>query len=442
MEENIYEKKSVNPLIIYFSLPAIFSLIVEIMASVVDTVFAGHLGSISVDALSTMGLISPILSIYTALQALFSVSTAILIAKNLNNKERRIEYFSIGFGMSVLTSVAISIVSYFSMERILFIIGASGNVRELAKIYLKVQLFSNVFSSMGYTLTSCIRAYGYPKIEMWITSSAVLSNIVFNSVLVFIFDRGFLGLAYGTLISEILCTIVAIVWLIRHKLFNVKIIFCKKELFEKSSELFRLGIAQTIIQSLAGCSAFFINKSLIINTSADYVAIWNVVQKIYTLFLMPIVGITQGVQTIIAYFNGENKNYKNRKVIIITLKYAIGYGLLTLLITYLFGKNILNVFIKAEDLNITGNNILHIVFSTFPLMGIFYTITTILEVTGNEIRAVILILARQVFFIIPLVFVIPKILSEYSFAIFFAVPLVDILAILISIKYYIKYRNV
>ena len=47
MEENIYEKKSVNSLIIYFSLPAIFSLIVEIMASVVDTVFAGHLGSIS-----------------------------------------------------------------------------------------------------------------------------------------------------------------------------------------------------------------------------------------------------------------------------------------------------------------------------------------------------------------------------------------------------------
>lgn len=93
MEENIYEKKSINSLIIYFSIPAIFSLIVEIMASVVDTVFAGHLGSISVDALSTMGLISPILSVYTAVQALFSVSTAILIAKNLNNEEKRVNIF-------------------------------------------------------------------------------------------------------------------------------------------------------------------------------------------------------------------------------------------------------------------------------------------------------------------------------------------------------------
>lgn len=79
MKENIYEKKSVHSLVLYFSVPAIFSLIVEIMASVVDTAFAGHLGEISVDALTTMGLLSPVLSIYTAFQALFAVSTSIMI---------------------------------------------------------------------------------------------------------------------------------------------------------------------------------------------------------------------------------------------------------------------------------------------------------------------------------------------------------------------------
>ena len=72
MEQTIYETKSVHSLILYFSIPAVFSLIVEIMASAVDTVFAGHLGEISVDALTTMGLLSPVLSIYTALQALFA----------------------------------------------------------------------------------------------------------------------------------------------------------------------------------------------------------------------------------------------------------------------------------------------------------------------------------------------------------------------------------
>ncbi len=36
------------------------------------------------------------------------------------------------------------------------------------------------------------------------------------------------------------------------------------------------------------------NKSLMLHTTMNYVALWNVVQKIYTLLLMPIVGITQG----------------------------------------------------------------------------------------------------------------------------------------------------
>lgn len=48
MEENIYEKKSVHSLILYFSIPAIFSLIVEIIASVIDTAFAGLLLQVQV----------------------------------------------------------------------------------------------------------------------------------------------------------------------------------------------------------------------------------------------------------------------------------------------------------------------------------------------------------------------------------------------------------
>ena len=54
MEKNTYESKSIRALIVTFSIPAILSLVVEIMTSVVDTVFAGHLGAASVNALTAM----------------------------------------------------------------------------------------------------------------------------------------------------------------------------------------------------------------------------------------------------------------------------------------------------------------------------------------------------------------------------------------------------
>lgn len=433
MKENIYEKKSVHSLIVYFSIPAIFSLIVEIMASVVDTIFAGHLGEISVDALTTMGLLSPILSIYTAIQALFAVSTSIMIAKFLKNQTTRTEYFITGIGMTFVTSIIISIVSYFMMPQLLSFIGATGQILTLSEKYLKIQLFSNIFSALGYTLTSCIRAFGFPRVEMVLTGGAVLVNVVFNSIFVFCFNMGFIGLAYGTLISEIFCFLLSVLWLFKHQFIKGECRLSYKKLVKYTTELLKLGIAQTIIQALAGCTAYFVNQSLMVHTTLNHVAVWNVVQKIYTLLLMPVVGITQGVQTIIAYFDGHQEDNKKKKALITTICYTVLYGLIGIVFIFTYGKTILSFFIGSSAIFQLGNSILRIVFSTFPLMGIFYTIITLYEVTGHEGKAVFLILTRQVFLMIPLVYLLPQIFHRFSFAIFFAVPVADIIALLMAI---------
>lgn len=439
MKKNIYEKKSVHSLILYFSIPAIFSLIVEIMASVVDTAFAGHLGEISVDALTTMGLLSPVLSIYTAFQALFAVSTSIMIAKYLKDQEVRDEYLITGLCMSFVASVGVSITSYLIMPRLLSFLGATGKIAILAQKYLKIQLFSNVFSALGYTLTSCIRAFGYPRIEMVLTGLAVFVNIVFNSIFVFWFDMGFKGLAYGTFVSELFCCVVSLLWLLKHQLLWTKCQISWKKLKKYTFELLKLGISQTVIQSLAGCTAFFVNQSLMLHTTLDHVAVWNVVQKIYTLFLMPIVGITQGVQTIIAYFDGHQEENKKKKTLITTISYTVIFGLAVVTLVFFFGKNILSLFANSGNIYQLGNGILRIVFSTFPLMGIFYTIMTLYEVTGHEGKAVFLILTRQVFLMIPLTYLLPKIFPDFLVAVFWAVPIADIMALLMAVFTKSKY---
>lgn len=313
MEQNIYDKKSVHSLILYFSIPAIFSLIVEIMASVVDTVFAGHLGEISIDALTAMGLLSPILGIYTAVQALFAVSTAIMTARYLTCKAVQTEYFLIGLVMTLVLGVVISTGSFLFMPRLLSLLGSEGQAAILAEKYLRIQLVSNVFSALGYTLTSCIRAFGYPAMEMGITSLSVVVNIVFNAIFVFVFDWGFAGLACGTFVSELFCCVLSILWLKHHQLLELKCALSWGKVKSHTAELLKLGIAQTIIQSLGGCAAFCVNQSLLFYTTMSHVAVWNVAQQIYTLFLMPIVGITQGVQTIIAYFDGQQEEDKRKK---------------------------------------------------------------------------------------------------------------------------------
>ena len=106
-----------------------------------------------------MGLLSPILSIYTAIQALFAVSTSIMIAKYLKNQTTRTEYFITGIGMTFVESSNFHCVLFHDATTFIFY-GATGQILTLAEKYLKIQLFSNIFSALGYTLTSCIRAFG------------------------------------------------------------------------------------------------------------------------------------------------------------------------------------------------------------------------------------------------------------------------------------------
>ena len=188
MNNSIYESKPIHSLIVAFSIPAILSLLVEVLTSVVDTAFAGHLGGTSEAALTALGLLTPVLSLFTAIQALFAVSTSILLARHFQNKTLRDQYFLTGLICTVLVSAGVSVLALLGMAPLLTSLGAQGEVYVLAREYLTIQLVSNVFSALGYTLTSCIRALGDPNTEMRITTGAVVVNIAGNALFAFGFS--------------------------------------------------------------------------------------------------------------------------------------------------------------------------------------------------------------------------------------------------------------
>ena len=166
-----------------------------------------------------------------------------------------------------------------------------------------------------------------------------------------------------------------------------------------------------------------------------HVAVWNVVQNLYTLLLMPTVGITQGVQTILAYFSGQGKEKEKQQAIRSTMVGTILYGFLAVVCVFLFGNKLLSLFVDSNQILYLAEIVLKIVFISFPLMGVFYTIMTLLEVTEHELKAVGLILTRQVFLMIPLVYLLPILFSRLSVSVFLSVPIADFLAMVAAVLF-------
>ena len=431
---SIFEEKSINQLIVLFSFPTICSLVLESLSSMIDTVFAGHLGNISTIALSAMGIINPILLLLISAQLIFGVSTSLLISKRLgeNSQEKINNTFKVGFYSCCISSVSISLLIFLFENQILSVLGASGEVIILAKAYLNIALIFNVFSSTGYMLVNNIRAFGYPKIEIMVGVISTIINIVFNVIFTFILNMGIKGIALSTLISEVFYFGFSIIFLIRKGLWIKKSNFDFKESKEILISLVKIGFVQFLMQSLNSVSGFIINKVLIKYGSVSYVGAWSICSNINMVILLPLIGLTQGVQSVISYFHGSKDKNREDMVKSKIVKYSLIYSICVTVLVYIFSHEILNIFTEDSNLIMLSIPIIKIVVITFPLVGLIYTLITFMQVLGQESSASKL---ELIVIIIPILFSNYNILNvEPQLAVFFSMPISTILIIIIYFK--------
>ena len=442
-KKNIYETKSISELIVLFSFPTICSLVLESLTSMVDTAFAGHLRNIGDKALAAMGIINPILLLLIAAQLIFGVSTSIVISKRLgeNNQEKINNTFKVGFYACFISSIIISLLIFLFENSLLRILGAKGEVFILSKEFLNIAVIFNVFSSMGYMLLNNIRAFGYPKIEVMVGVSATIINIVFNVIFTFVLDMGMKGIALSTLISEIYYFLFSTIFLIRKGLWFKKGKVDLNESKEILISIVKIGFVQFLMQSLNSISTFIINKVLILYGSVLYVGAWSICSNINMIILLPLIGLTQGVQSIVAYFHSKENKTKERKVKNKVLQYSLIYSISVMLIIFIFAPTVLKIFTNDKGLLEVSKPIIKIVVGGFPFLGLLYAVITFMQVSGKEDDATKLELMRQVVLSIPLVIIFPRIFLKYNIfnispqlSVFLALPLSIILLLIIYFK--------
>ncbi len=440
--ENVFERYSVNKLIFMFSTPAIFSLMLESLTSVIDTAFAGRLGEMSENAISAMGVLNPLISMLIAAQLVFGVSTSIMIAKGKGekNEERINNSFKVGYYSSIMLSSFISLIIYLFHEKLLTIIGANGIVRELAKDYLLIALITNVFSSVGYTLVNNVRAFGYPKMEMFITFTATIINISLNVLFTFKLDMGLVGIGLATLISEIYYAVLSGGFLLHKKLWFKKSKLRVEQYRETLTSLVKIGFVQFFIQSLSSIGGFIFNRTILYYSNISYVGVWSIAQKTHSVLILPLVGLTQGIQSVIAYYDGSNNDKRKQEVVKKSILYSLIYGVFITIIIIGFTDFVARLFTTDNSLIVQSNPVIKVSFIAFPLMGIIYTFISLMQISNREVEAMTIGFLRQIGILIPLVILLPWIFSrtnilgiEPKFSIFFALPISDIIVTIIAV---------
>jgi putative MATE family efflux protein len=424
--------KPIWSLLIKFSVPAVIAMVVNAIYNVVDRIFIGQYAG--EDALAGITFAFPIMLMIFAFANLVGIGGSALLAIRLgeNDKKRARRIFgnTLSLGLLVLVILVVSIL--LNLQNLLILFGTTPDLMVYAVDYLVIILLGYIFQMFSFILSSFIRTEGKPTLTMVIMLVSAVTNIILDYIFIGILDSGVKGAAYATIIAQFIGLMIAITYYVRggSKL-HLKLKDFKPK-FKIYMEIVSIGFASFLSTVGASVAMVFLNRELVIYGGIMAVTSMGAINSLYTFFIMPINGVTQGMQPIM----GFNYGAKNKKRVIKTLKCGIIIGIVfstvVFLLLQLFPTTFISLFLdpRSKTMPIAINGLRIFIFMlpvlSINIMGIAY-----FQSIERGKTSIAIGLLRQFIFLIPIVLILPKFMGLNG--VWFTTPIADALAIIITV---------
>lgn len=352
MEQNDYlGKEKVGKLLLKFSLPCIFSLIISCLYNIVDQIFVGH--SVGIVGNAATGIIFPITVVGWGLSLFFgdgaSAWLSVSLGKGENDKIHR------GVGNAILSTFisgcALILVAYLWGDKLLVLLGAySQDTLQLAHDYGVIIYAMIPLALVQNCLAAIIRADGSPKFAMLSMIVGAVLNIVGDATLIFGFNLGIKGAAYATILGQFVSFVMCACYLARSKNFKLKWSSFVPE-FKILGRIMVLGMSSFLTQ-LCIVATTIVNNILFAKYGMQSVygdqiplAAFVVIMKLFQIVLNVAIGIAAGALPIVGYNFGARKYGRVQQLLklilfwttIVTIVFLILFEAMPELLIKMFG---------------------------------------------------------------------------------------------------------
>lgn len=398
----------IGRLMLKFSLPSIIGMLVNAMYSVVDRIFVGRgVGSM---ALSGVAVTFPISNVIMAFGMLVGIGSAAVVSIKLGQGKTEDAQKIVGnaFILTIIFSIALSIVGIIFLEPILNAFGASPETLPYAKQFSVIILAGAVLQNIGFGLNPIMRAEGAPKMAMTTMLIGSILNFIINPLLIFGLKFGVRGSALATVISQTVCTVWILFFFTKGRS-SLKIQFRNIRLEKQFvKEIVAIGMSPFAMQIASSIVTVVFNKTLEQYGGDISIAAFSLINSIVVLILMPIFGINQGVQPIIGYNYGAKNPARVRKAYLYSLIIETCIATAGFITVQLFPEQIIRVFNTSDPkLVAVGANGLVIFLKMLAFVGVQISISNYYQSVGKAKHSMLLSLLRQIILLIPLVLILP-----------------------------------
>jgi len=392
-------------LVCSLAVPTIISMLVTSFYNMADTFFVGKLDTQSTAA---VGVVFSVMAIIQAVGFFFGHGSGNYISRKLGSKE--LEDASAmaanGFYLSLFAGILIAVCGILFLNPLSVALGSTPTILPYTKKYLGIILLGAPFMTSSLVLNNQLRFQGRASFAMvGIVTGAVL-NIALDPILILGLHMGVAGAAVATVTSQ-LCSFVLLVVMarkggsivIRFKNLKVNTYFLK--------EIFRGGIPSLCRQGLASVAVIFLNHAAGVYGDAA-IAGMSIVNRVTMFANSALIGFGQGFQPVCGFNYGAGLFKRVREGFFFCVKYAFVFLIFVSALCGIFAPNIVALFRKEDQAVIeTGALALRLQCITFPLNAWIVMSNMMLQSIGKALKASIIAGARQGYFFIPFILILP-----------------------------------
>ena len=424
-------KDPVGPLLLKLAAPAIASQLVNALYNVVDRMYIGHIPETGAVALTGLGVCFPLIMLISAFANLVGMGGAPRASIMMGHGDEKAAERILGccFAALLALSVALTAFSFAFMRPMLMLFGASEATIGYATDYMEIYAAGTIFVQLTLGMNVFITAQGFSKISMMTVVIGAVTNIVLDPIFIFIFDMGVRGAAWATVISQA----ISAVWALRFLCGERAVLKLRRANVRLSRTVLApclaLGFAPFVMQSTESLLVLSFNSSLLKYGGDIAVGAMTIASSVMQFAMLPVQGLTQGSQPIVSYNYGAGNPERMKQAFVLLLKSCLTCTAVIWTFSMLCPGIFVRIFTDDPALTEAARRALRIYMAGMGVFGAQVACQQTFIALGNSRTSSFLAMLRKIILLIPFIYIMPHFFDDKVFAVFFAEPVADVLAV-------------
>ena len=331
-----------------FTLPSMIMMVFTSIYGVVDGVFVSNF--VGKTPFAALNLIYPYLMILGAVGFMIGTGGSAVVSMTLGRGDKALanRYFSLMVYAAAIGGAVVSLLAMLALPWVAARLGAEGQMLEDCILYGRIILAFNPCFMLQNVFQSFFVTAEKPKLGLYVTVGAGLTNMVLDALLVGVFPLGLAGAALATGISQAVGALVPIFYFARK---NDSILRLGSTGFYGAVLLKACGNGSSELLSniCSSMVSMLYNLQLMRLAGEDGVAAYGVIMYVSFIFAAISIGYAVGSAPVVGFHYGAENSGELKSLLGKSVRLTAGAGIAMAVLAAVLSAPLSKIFVSYDQ---------------------------------------------------------------------------------------------